>query len=174
MTPSTIRALSGALVAITLMFAALTVSAEDTAARAAVEKKLASMKWLAGEWSGPMWGGEFTTYYSTPEGGKILSTSELKKDGHLAFHEFERFDVRPTNAGGATIMLTPYPKGTPAMIFTLTELDEKARKAVFENPKKDFPTRIVYHRAADDRLVITLSDPFAKSGPDEVFDLKGK
>jgi len=173
MTRKTLRALSGALVALTLGFAALTASAED-AGKAAAEKKLASMTWLAGEWSGPMWGGEFTAYYSTPEGGKVLSTSELRKEGRVAFHEFERFDVRPAVDGASAVTLQPYPKGSPAVGFTLASLDEGAKKATFENPKKDFPTRIVYHRAADDRLVITLSDPFAKSGPDEVFDLKRK
>jgi hypothetical protein len=144
---------------------ATTVSADDGAAAAA--KKLASMTWLAGEWSGPMWGGEFVAYYSTPEGGAILSFSELRREGSVAFHEFERFA-----ADGAAVTLSPYPGGKPAATFTLTELDEKARKATFENPKKDFPTRIVYQRAAEDRLVITLSDAVAKARPDEVFDLK--
>lgn len=159
------------LVAIALLVSTA-VSADDAKATAA--KQLASMKWLAGEWSGPMWGGEFVTYYTTPEGGKILSHSELRKDGHIGFHEFERFDLRPTGSGGTTIMLTPYPKGSPAPVFALASLDEKAKKATFENPKKDFPTRIVYHRAAEDRLVITLSDPHGKTQPDEVFDLKRK
>ena len=32
------------------------------------ERDLAGMSWLAGSWTGPMWGGQFTAYYSTPEG----------------------------------------------------------------------------------------------------------
>ncbi len=47
----------------------------------------------------------------------------------------------------------------------------KLRQAVFENPAKDYPTRIVYHRAADDRLVITLSDPFGGTTQTERFEL---
>ncbi len=129
--------------------------------------QLGSMKWLAGTWRGPAWGGEFTAYYSTPEGGRILSHSELRKGGKLAFHEFEVFQVK-----AGAVVLNPYPGGQAAAGFTLASLDAKARRAVFENPKKDFPTRIVYERPADDRLVITLSDPHGKSGEEEVFDLK--
>ena len=49
--------------------------------------------------------------------------------------------------------------------------DGVAQQAVFENPAKDWPTRIVYHRAGPDRLVITLSDPHGTSDKVETFDL---
>ena len=125
------------------------------------------MGFLAGTWRGSVWGGEFTAYYSTPEGGKILSYSELRKDGDVAFHEFERFELRQD-----TIVFTPFPGGKPAIDLELTELDAKNRKATFENPTKDFPTRIVYHVMEKDRLVITLSDPHRESDKTDVFDLK--
>ena len=32
--------------------------------------RIAQMDWLAGEWSGDMWGGRFHAYYTTPEGGR--------------------------------------------------------------------------------------------------------
>lgn len=141
--------------------------AEEEGEYVSPQELLAELRWLSGSWSGSMWGGTFHAYYSTPEGGKILSFSRLEKDGKRVFHEFEVFECRKT-----LVHLLPFPGGKPAAGFTYDGGNKKQRKAVFENPKKDYPTRIEYHRVADDRLVITLSDPHGKSGKTETFDLK--
>lgn len=130
-------------------------------------QQLAAMAWLAGTWSGDMWGGQFVAYYATPEGGKILSYSELRKGEKVAMYEFERFDVKKGD-----VWLTPFPRGKQAASFRLTELDAKAKKATFESPKNDFPSRIVYHRKTDGELEITLSAPHHGSDQVEVFALK--
>lgn len=127
---------------------------------------LAAMDWLAGDWNGSIWGGEYHAYYSTPEGGRILSHSRLLQDGKQAFYEFEVFEARDEG-----VHLQPYPGGRPADGFTLASYDKGARRAVFENPKKDFPTRIVYERVSDSELVITLSDPHGGSDKVERFEL---
>jgi hypothetical protein len=127
--------------------------------------KIDSLAWLAGKWSGPMWGGEFVATYGAPAGGKLLSFSELRQGGKAAFYEFEVFE-----ATAEGLVFTPYPRGQKKETFRLAA--SEASKAVFENPDKDFPTRIEYHRAGKERLVITLSDPHGKSGKTEVFDLK--
>jgi len=127
-------------------------------------ERLAALSWLAGTWSGSMWGGTFVAHYSTPEGGRILSHSELVREGKVAFFEFEVFRV-----AGDRVRYEPFPGGRPAVPFLLTDLDGK--KAVFENPRKDYPTRVVFHRAAEDKLVITLSDPHGGSDKVETFDL---
>lgn len=129
--------------------------------QASPEKQLASMTWLAGNWSGDMWGGKFHAYYSTPDGGKVLSYSKLLSGGQMRFYEFELFQV----SGGA-VVLTPHPGGKRAASFKLTALEKG--KATFENPKNDFPQKLVYWRKADDNLVITLTGGAKK----EVFDLK--
>lgn len=126
---------------------------------------IASMGWLAGTWEGPMWGGRFVAHYSTPDGGKILSFSELRKGEGAAYYEFEVFQE---TADG--VVFTPYPRGQRKETFRLASAEE--RKAVFDHPGKDFPTRIAYHRVADDRLVITLSDPHGGSDKTETFDLR--
>jgi hypothetical protein len=129
---------------------------------------LAAMDFLAGYWSGEMWGGEFHAHYSTPEGGLILSHSRLLKEGKESFYEFEVFGP----ASDELVWLQPFPGGSKAVGFRLEELDREARKATFEQPDKDFPTRIVYHRQAEDELVITLDDPHGDSDKVEVFALK--
>lgn len=114
-----------------------------------------------------MWGGTFVAYYSTPDGGKVLSHSQLQRENKTVFYEFEVMEVV-----GDKVMLHPHPGGKKAVSLQLHTSDAKARKAVFENPKKDYPTRIVYHRSAEDRLVITLSDPHGSSDKVEKFDLR--
>lgn len=132
------------------------------------DDKLAAMDWLAGYWSGEMWGGVFHAHYSTPEGGLILSHSRLLKGNEESFYEFEVFGP----ADDEIVWLQPFPNGRKAVGFRLKELDVEAHKATFENPAKDFPTRIVYHRKAEDELVITLSDPHGGSDKVERFDLR--
>ncbi|MFT6042006.1 MAG: hypothetical protein ACI9C2_002183 [Gammaproteobacteria bacterium] len=130
------------------------------------ESIIAEMNWLAGTWSGDMWGGRFEAHYSTPDGGRILSHSRLFVDGEVGFFEFEVFEPK-----ASSVFFQPYPGGVPAIGLTLVTHDAKARRAVFENSEKDFPTRIVYERVTDDQLVITLSDPHGGTEEKQTFKL---
>ena len=156
MKPNTLLLALAALCATTLFAFART--AEDETAPSVTD-----MGWIAGAWSGDMWDGTFDAYYSTAEGGKILSHSKLSKGEKVEFYEFELFE-----AGH----LQPFPGGRPATGLDLVEVDAKARYAVFENPDKDYPTRIRYELLEDDNLVITLSDPHGGSPKTERFDLR--
>lgn len=131
------------------------------------EQVLAKFDWLAGTWTGEAWGGRFEAHYSTPVGGRILGHSRLYKKEEVVYYEFEVFELR-----GKAVTMTPYPGGERAGGFELERETSKGRKMVFENPDKDYPTRIVYERFAEDRLVITLSDPHGGGEKVEVFDLK--
>jgi hypothetical protein len=126
---------------------------------------LASMKWLAGDWAGDMGGGVFHAYYSTPEGGRILSYSRLVKDGQQKFHEFEVFELID-----GKLTYTPHPGGVFRAKNRFRLADLKADQAVFENPAKDFPSRVTFHRKSPDRLVITLSE--IEGRKTQVFDLQ--
>jgi len=148
---------------LSLAAAAAVVVAQDEK-QPGPEERLASLKWLAGDWSGEMWGGVFHAYYSTPEGGRILSYSRLEKGGKSVFYEFEKLDVQK-----GQVVYVPFPGGQRKEHFLLTKSAEK--RAVFEQPKKDFPTRIDFERDGD-TLRITLSDPHNKSDQKEVFVLK--
>lgn len=158
---------------------------------------ISGLDFLAGVWRGPMWGGEFEAHYSTTAGGRVIGYSRLFRGERVAFYEFEVFQVddgrapKPPAPGGEAgsqpaerpqasesdekpprVVLLPYPGGRPAVPLYLTSVDPAARRAVFENPGKDYPTRIVYHRVESDRLVITLDDPHGGGEKVEVFDLR--
>lgn len=162
------------LVALTLLSAALSAHWHPLAAsqdggegqHVPPAEVLAELDWLAGSWSGDMWGGRFEAFYSTPAGGKILSHSRLLKGATVAFYEFEVFEARDL-----VVHLQPYPGGKPAEGFTLQAHDPANREVVFENPDKDFPTRITYQRTSDDALLIVLSDPHGESDKVERFEL---
>lgn len=134
---------------------------------ASPEAHIESLSWLAGDWVGAIWGGEFHAYYTSPQGGRVMSYNRLIKDGRQTYHEFEVFEIE-----GDTVVFRPYPGGKPATPMPLVLCDPTARRVVFEKPEKDFPTRIEYHRATGDRLVISLTDPHNKSDKVETFDLK--
>ncbi|MDH3591207.1 MAG: DUF6265 family protein [Planctomycetota bacterium] len=126
---------------------------------------LASLSWMAGTWKGPMWGGTFLAYYAAPSDGKMLSYSQLRSGGEMKFYEFEVFSAQDDG-----VALIPHPRGARAEKFKLKKIEKN--RVVFENPKKDFPTRIVYESPEKGRLKITLSAPHLKSDKTQVFDLK--
>ena len=70
------------------------------------------------------------------------------------------------------MVFTPFPGGKPATSLKLVDIDVAGHRFVFENPDKDYPTRIVYQRVSGDNLVITLSDPHGGSDKVEKFDLR--
>lgn len=122
---------------------------------------LASLKWLAGTWTAQKWGGTFTSYYSTPEGGRILSHSTLVSGNSLRFYEFEVFQVRD-----GKVLYTPHPGGKRSPhSFPLVALEKNT--ATFRNDEHDWPKQLVFQRK-DDRLLITLTGGAKK----EVFDFQ--
>ena len=165
--PLRTKLVAASLPVLLALSSALAPSSVDEGERSSPTEVLSGLTWLAGDWSGDMWGGEFHAYYTTPEGGKLISHSRLMHAGEESFYEFEVFEAHEQ-----TVRLQPFPGGKKASSFLLKSHDPKSRRAVFENPENDFPTEIVYHRVADDNLVIKLSDKVHGSDKVQVFDLK--
>ncbi|MCG8407358.1 MAG: DUF6265 family protein [Phycisphaerales bacterium] len=161
--------MSTTLKSLVLIIALIATSAAGGKVKQDPKKQIAGMRWIAGTWEGKMWGGTFVAYYTTPDGGKVMSYSKLLKKGVIAFHEFEVFEIED-----GKVVFNPFPGGKRATSLTLTECDPAAKRVIFENAKKDFPTRIVYHRVTEDNLVITLSDPHNDTDRIQKFDLKRK
>jgi len=149
-----------------LLQAVILLSAPAPAAPAApaVRPGLSDLAWLEGTWRGRVGTRDFEARYTGPEGGVILSASKYSTGGRPTGFEFERFQDKDGH-----VVLTPYPDGkeSPAT-FRLTDYDQKARRAVFENPQHDFPTKISYQRVAEDSLTILVSGP-GKDGEESVI-----
>ncbi len=122
------------------------------------------LAWLAGAWVGTRGTGGTTSIeerWSPPLGGAMLCTSRTVSRDRMVAFEFLRIVER--NGG---LVYIAQPNGGPATEFVLTECSDT--RAVFVNPRHDFPQRIVYERTEAGGL--TASIGFAKGGKPRTFE----
>ena len=100
------------------------------------EPKLEDLSWMTGHWSATIDGLQMEEAWTTPAGGMMLGVHRDVK-GNKASFEFIR--IAATTDG---IVYFAQPGGKPPTPFTLVESGRG--RAVFANPKHDFPKRIVY------------------------------
>jgi hypothetical protein len=91
-----------------------------------------------------------------------VSRSVNASDKMFAF-EFLRIVERETG-----LVYIAQPGGAPPTEFVLTELN--AKRAVFENPRHDYPQRIVYELSAEGGLNATIG--YLKGGSPRRFEFK--
>ena len=120
-------------------------------AAAAAKPSVADLGFLSGVWQGSDGGSAWESWYSSPEGGQIVGASKELHDGRVVTSDFEHFYERE-----GQLRRTPFPFGKKSVEFTLAAHDAAARKAVFENPEHDFPSRFTYQRTDDTHLRIVL------------------
>lgn len=138
--------------------------AQDIALPAPAKAVIDDLKWLAGAWVGTRGAQGSTSIeerWSPPLGGAMLAVSRTVSRGRMGAFEFLRIIERD---GG--LVYIAQPGGTSPTEFVLTELSET--RAVFENPRHDYPKRIVYELSADGDLSATIG--FTKGGTPRRFD----
>jgi hypothetical protein len=127
---------------------------------------IADLAWLAGDWTGTR-GSQgqisFEERWGPPLGGSMFAVSRTVSRGRLSAFEYLRIVERD-----AGLVYVAQPNGAAATEFTLTEFSPT--RAVFENPRHDYPKRIVYERADDGSLSATIG--FTKGGTPRRFDFK--
>ena len=122
---------------------------------------IADMAWLAGIWNGKRRNGSVEERWSPPLGGGMLGTSRtISRDSMVAF-EYLRIVERD---GG--LVYVAQPGGRSPTEFVLTKMG--ATRAVFINPRHDFPQRIVYELSDED--VLSASIGFAIGGRPQRFE----
>ena len=140
--------------------------AQDIALPAPAKAAIGDMTWLAGAWVGTR-GAEGATSieerWSPPLGGAMLAVSRTVSRGKMGAFEYLRIVERD---GGLVYIAQPGGK-TPTE-FVLTELG--ATRAVFDNPRHDYPKRIVYELSAEGGLSATTG--FLKGGTPRRFEFK--
>lgn len=85
-----------------------------------------------------------------PAGGAMIGMSRSVRDGKLREYEFMR--IVPGEDG--TLHYVVIPSGQAETAFAVKDLDVNA--VTFENPKNDFPQRILYRLADKDTLVARI------------------
>ncbi len=126
---------------------------------------IGDLAWLSGDWTGASsTGASLEERWSPPKGGAMLAVSRsVNASGKMFAFEFLRIVER--NGG---LVYIAQPNGAPPTEFVMTELS--AKKAVFENPRHDYPKRIVYELSADGRLTATIG--FTIGGTPRRFEYK--
>lgn len=139
---------------------------QDIAMPAPVEAAIGDLAWLAGSWVGTRGASGTTSIeerWSPANGGAMLAVSRTVSNGRMSAFEFLRIVPRDTG-----LVYIAQPGGAAPTEFVLTEVN--ARRAVFDNPRHDYPKRIVYELGADGRLTATIG--FMKGGTPRRFEYR--
>lgn len=129
--------------------------AEDIPLATAAKATIADVAWIAGAWVGTRSSGSsIEERWSPPLGGAILAVSRtVNTSGKMVAFEYLRIVERE---GG--LVYAAQPGGAPKTEFVLTEFgptEAGGKRAVFDNPRHDYPKRIVYELSADGKLSAT-------------------
>ncbi len=137
-----------------LLGCALLVSATAAPSFAQEGKlSLTDVSWIAGCWKAKPDSGRFNNveFWSKPVGNAMLGTgAELSKTGKVTSWEHMKIEAQDDGK----VVMTVRPHNKPEVPFTLS--DGKADNLVFENPKHDFPQKIIYRREKDGSLEIRV------------------
>ncbi|MFZ6657924.1 DUF6265 family protein [Undibacterium sp. TJN19] len=104
------------------------------------------LQWLSGCWqaSGAEPGSE--EHWLAPAGGSMLGMGRTVRKSKTVDWEFMR--IQESND---SLVFTAKPSSKPEASFTLLSLENQ--KVVFENPRPEFPQRVIYQLNADGSLL---------------------
>lgn len=139
--------------------------AEDIAMPVPAKAAIGDLAWLAGSWVGTKSSGaSIEERWSPPLGGAMLAVSRsVNTSGKMFAFEYLRVVERD---GG--LVYVAQPGGKTSTEFVLTELG--SNRLVFENPRHDYPKRIVYELLPEGSLVAVVGQ--AKGGTPQRFEFK--
>lgn len=126
---------------------------------------ITDLDWLSGNWVGTRGTAGTTTIeerWGPPLGGSMLAVNRTVSRGRLAAFEYLRIVERD---GG--LVYIAQPGGSAPTEFILTE--HAPNRAVFENPRHDYPKKIVYQRSGD---ALTATIGFLKGGSPRPYEFK--
>jgi hypothetical protein len=135
----------------TILACAGLVLASASAATVVPGPYLRALSWLTGEWVSETPEGWTEEVWTADRGGMMLGLNRSGKGDKASGFEYMR--IQRDQAG--RIIFWASPGGKTAVGFV--NRDAGRWKITFENPKNDYPQRIVYERAGD-VLTGTISD----------------
>lgn len=137
--------------------------AQDIPLPAPAKATIGDLAWLSGAWVGTRsTGSSVEERWSPPLGGAMLAVSRtVNTSGKMVAFEYLRIVERD---GG--LVYVAQPGGAKATEFVLTELSGK--RAVFDNPRHDYPKRILYELSAEGGLSATIG--YEKGGTPRRFE----
>lgn len=109
----------------------------------AAATELPDLTWMAGSWRLDKDGVTTRETWLTPLGGTMAGVTQTNRPGRPAEVEFATISVEPTG-----VTFTARPRGQTATPFVMRP--GGSDHVVFENPKHDFPQRVIYRRCGAD------------------------
>lgn len=110
------------------------------------------LAWLAGAWTGSR-GTDFSISmeerWTPPLGGAMLAVSRTVRNNKMGAFEYLRIVERE-----GSLVYIAQPNGAKGTEFVLSEITPT--RAVFENPRHDYPNRIVYELRPDGGLTASI------------------
>jgi hypothetical protein len=142
--------------------------AEDIPLPTPAKRAIADVAWIAGAWIGTRFSGSsIEERWSPPLGGAMLAVSRtVNTSGKMVAFEYLRIVERD-----AGLVYVAQPGGAPKTEFVLTDAgptEAGGKRAVFDNPRHDYPKRIVYELSADGKLSATTG--YLKGGTPRRYD----
>lgn len=128
------------------------------------EATIDDLKWLGGAWLGPEGKSATEERWTPVRGGAMLGVSRTIRQDKMVAFEYLRIVQRDNS-----LVYVAQPGGKSPTEFALTEIS--ANRAVFDNPRHDFPQRIVYEHS-DGKL--TASIGFINGGSPRKFEFKAE
>ncbi len=136
--------------------------AEDIPLATPATCTIADVAWIAGAWVGTRpSGSSIEERWSPPLGGAMLAVSRtVNTNGRMVAFEYLRIVERESG-----LVYVAQPGGAAKTEFVLTEFgptESGGKRAIFDNPRHDYPKRIVYELSPDGQLTATTG--FLKGG----------
>lgn len=119
-------------------------------AAAAPKPVIADLAWLAGTWRYEHGSRVVTEHWRPPAGGMMIGTSHTVANDRTVEYEFI---VLRSDAAGDLVYVAK-PSGQSEAAFKLVR--RGPRELVFENPRHDFPQRILYTLKDDGTLIAAV------------------
>src|SRR5687768_18434029 len=125
------------------------------------KRSIADLRWMSGSWSGAANGIEMEEHWTAPKGNSMIGLHRDIGKGRTLLFEFLRIEQQ-----GDQIVYLSMPNGrSPATPFPLKEI--AGTRVVFENPKHDFPQRIIYWKDGNDLRARIEGSRNGKTGGEE-------
>jgi hypothetical protein len=143
--------------------------AEDIAMPQPAKAAIGDLAWMAGAWVGTRSSGSsIEERWSPPLGGAMLAVSRsVNTSGRMVAFEYLRIVERE---GGLVYIAQPGGKTPTEYVLTELVTATGTTRAVFDNPRHDYPKRIVYELSAEGGLSATIGE--MKGGTPRRFDFK--
>lgn len=137
--------------------------AEDIEMPTPIRARIRNLEWMVGTWIATKGTRSTEERWNPARGGAMLGVSTTVSSGSMTAFEYLR--IVPRDRG---LVYVAQPGGGGATEFVLTELTET--RAVFDNPRHDYPKRITYERGPDGGMTATIG--FLKGGTPRRFEFQ--